>query len=120
MSRSSPSRADLDPPRITPHLRSSDGRFEGRNDSKLAFFPNSSSYDRPPGANGSISSRVRSESSLTEARFARLESALMRGPAAHGWLDQRWLEEDPVPPAPDRRLPGRVRCRALARSGRPG
>ncbi|MEV0424822.1 winged helix-turn-helix domain-containing protein [Streptosporangium canum] len=27
---------------------------------------------------------------LSEAQFARLEVALNRGPAAHGWLDQRW------------------------------
>ena len=27
---------------------------------------------------------------LDEARFARLEAALLRGPAAHGWDDQYW------------------------------
>ncbi len=27
---------------------------------------------------------------LSEAQFARLEVALNQGPAAHGWLDQRW------------------------------
>ncbi|MGW3365836.1 IS630 family transposase [Streptosporangium canum] len=27
---------------------------------------------------------------LDEARFARLEAALLRGPAAHGWNDQYW------------------------------